>query len=134
MKRVLTALFLSLGTLGAAEAAPFDRGVPFCDAPGVLSRVADRFAYASNGAYGTFVAIEGIERVRESAFRPGYPGLIERRYCRADAFLSDGSRSAVYYLIEAEQGFASIGANVEFCLPGHDRWRVHDAWCRTVRP
>jgi hypothetical protein len=31
-------------------------------------------------------------------------------------------------------GFASIGWYVDFCVAGQDPWRVHDGWCRTVRP
>lgn len=135
MKRVLTAALLLLASLGAAEAGSFDRGrVPFCDDPGVLSKIASRFHYASFGAYQTFVSIEGIEKIRESAFKPGDPGLIDRRFCRGRALLSDGTHAKVFYLIEERQGFASIGSNVEFCLPGHDRWRVYDAWCRSLRP
>lgn len=135
MKRVLAAALFLLASLGAASAGGYDRGpVPFCDTPGVLSKIASRFAYASHGAYQTFVEIEAIERVRELAFKPGDPGLIDRRFCQGHALLSDGTHPKVYYMIEERQGFASIGWNVEFCLPGHDRWHVYDAWCRTVRP
>jgi len=138
MKRVVAAALFALASLGTAEAGSFDRfdhgAVPLCDDPGVLSKIASRFHYASHGAYQTFVSIEIIKKIHESAFKPGDPGLIDRRFCHGRALLTDGTHPRVYYVIEERQGFASIGWNVEFCLPGHDRWRVYDGWCRAVRP
>ena len=59
---------------------------------------------------------------------------VHRRYCRATAQLSDGRRTALIYVIEAGQGFAGVGWNVEYCLPAYDPWRVYDAWCHAIEP
>ena len=58
---------------------------------------------------------------------------IARRYCNADAYLSNGKKRSLWYVIEDGMGLASIGDNVEFCIAGHDRWNVYDASCRVLR-
>jgi hypothetical protein len=108
--------------------------LPACDQPEVLGRIAEKFAYADRHMLFTGLAIAHIDRIRESDLDVGGPSLIDRRYCHATAWLSDGRKSEVVYLIESRQGFASITWNVESCLPSFDRWRVYDAWCRSIRP
>lgn len=108
--------------------------LPACDQPDVLGRIAEKFAYADVHILYTGLAIKGFHGVRESAMRAGGPSLIDRRYCKATAIMSNGRRYAVVYLIESGQGFASIGWNVESCLPAFDPWRVYDAWCRSIYP
>lgn len=114
----------------------WDRGtVPPCDAPAVLSNMAERYHWANTHTWGNDLAFRQVASVQESQFLPGDPGLIDRRFCKADIYISDNIRpTAVYYLIEERMGFASIGWYVDFCVAGQDPWRVHDGHCRTVRP
>ena len=107
---------------------------PLCDQPEVLGRIAEKFAYADARILYTGLAIAGFERIRESTTKAGGPSLIDRRYCKARAIMTNGRKYAVVYLIESGQGFASIGWNVESCLPAFDPWRVYDAWCRSIHP
>ena len=79
-------------------------------------------------------AIQAFDGISQDAVKANGPSWIDRRYCTATAWLSNGKSSEVVYLIEATQGFASIGWNVQSCLPGYDRWRIYDAWCRSIRP
>ncbi len=108
--------------------------LPACDEAQVLSRIAARFAYADPRILHTGLVIEQIDGVRQNALRAGGPSLIDRRYCGGVAWLSNGGRSEVVYLIEAKQGFASFHWNVESCLPSFDPHRVYGAHCRAVRP
>ena len=108
--------------------------LPACDQSDVLGRIAEKFTYADVHILFTGLAIVGFDRIRENATRAGGPSLIDRRYCKATAVMSDGRKYAVIYLIESGQGFASIGWNVESCLPAFDPWRVYDAWCRSIYP
>ena len=108
--------------------------LPACDTPQVLGRIAEKFAYADAHILYTGLGIARIDRVRESLWKVGGPSLIDRRYCRATAWMTDGRKQEVIYLIEAGQGFASMGWNVESCLPSFDPWRVYDGWCRSIRP
>lgn len=109
--------------------------LPTCDDPAVVARIPEKFAYYDAHVIGSGLAVSTIDGIHESALRAGGPGLIDRRYCGATAWLSNGQRHEVVYLIEGPKvGFASIGWHVESCLPGFDPYRVYDARCRSIRP
>jgi hypothetical protein len=143
---LLGLLFLSVAACGSARAGDYYYGgavepynswrgdLPACDEPGVLSRVAEKFAYADAHVILSGLAIAHFDRIRQNALRAGGPGLIDRRYCSATAWMSNGRKSEAVYLIESRQGFASLGWNVESCLTGFDPYHVYDAWCRSIRP
>lgn len=150
IRRLAAALALVFLAGSAAQAADYgggydrdpevrrgwDRGsVPQCDSPSVLSNIAERYHWANTHTWGNNLAFREVASTSETQFRPGDPGLIDRRFCKAEVYIADNVRpTAVYYLIEERMGFASIGWYVDFCVSGQDPWRVHDAWCRTVRP
>lgn len=146
MIRAFLASLLLLVLAGAAEAGPrslddpnvhvgsWSRGkVPLCDEPSVLNDIAHRYQTANEQTWQTGLAIGEVRKIWESAFKPGHPGLIDRRYCHAKVMLSNDRPADLFYLIEERQGFASIGWGVEFCLPGQDPWRVYDGGCRAIR-
>lgn len=108
--------------------------LPDCDERSVLAKVQRKIAYGAPRVLGYPLAIESFDGIHEDAVKAYSHGWIDRRYCSATAWLSNGKTSKVVYLIEATQGFASIGWNVESCLPGYDPWRVYDRWCRAIRP
>lgn len=112
-------------------------GLPSCADDGILSTIRDRFAYGADRVEGRVLAIATIEGAREMAAATA-PSPIARRWCSAAVSLTDGTRSRLNYRIDRGQGFAAPGfANlpdgVEFCVFGHDPWRVHDGLCRTTR-
>jgi hypothetical protein len=118
----------------AVRVGSLSRGaVPLCDQASVLRNIASRYQWRNRTTWQTDLAIGEVGRISETAFKPGDPGLIDRRYCHAKVTLSNGRRADLFYLIEERQGFASIGWGVEFCLPGQDPWRVYDAGCRAIR-
>jgi hypothetical protein len=146
MIRVLIAMLMLAFVGGAATAGPRDlddpnvgvgswsRGtVPLCDASKVLSNIAKRYHGAQVKTWQTGLAIADVRRIEETGFKPGHPGLIDRRFCHAKVELSNGRPADLFYLIEERQGFASIGWGVEFCVPGQDPWRVYDGGCRSIR-
>ena len=47
--------------------------------------------------------------------------------------MNDGRSRTIWYMIELGQGFAGMGANVEYCISGLDSWRIYGAYCRSVR-
>jgi hypothetical protein len=115
-----TVFYMDSG-LGSPIGLPFasDAAVPSCDS--TVSEVGWR-------AGASFV-----EWVHETGAGE-YPSFIGRRYCEARAVVDEDRTSSIYYLIETHQYFAGVGAKVTFCVPEHDRWRIYDANCRTVRP
>ncbi|MBN9060685.1 MAG: hypothetical protein J0H21_16115, partial [Rhizobiales bacterium] len=130
IRRLVAALSFvaALAGSGAALAADYDgsygqevhRGsVPLCDSPKVLSTIAERYYWANTHTWGNNLAFREVASVTETQFRPGDPGLIDRRFCKADVYIADNVRpTAVYYLIEERMGFASIGWYVDFCVSG----------------
>lgn len=106
---------------------------PGCTDAKMLGDVVSRYGWAHARTWGTGYQIVSFDKIREMRLAQG-PGLIERRYCQAVTLLNTGEKPRVYYMIESQQGFVGIGSRVEFCVEGQDYWRVHDGYCRTVRP
>jgi hypothetical protein len=109
-------------------------GLPSCDSPDVVAQVAGKATHPSLPAWDAVVLIDHMGAVRQTGLKAWGRSLINRRYCHARAWLSNGRRSEVVYLIEADQGFAGVGWHVESCLPPYDPYRVYGAWCRAIRP
>jgi hypothetical protein len=104
-----------------------------CGSSGVLGRIKSRFAYAERNTWHRGFVIASIGNPRPSGHPFAEPGWVKRDYCRADTVMSDGSAHPVFYVVEHGLGFAGIGRDVDFCVPGLDPWHVHDGDCRTVR-
>lgn len=106
-----------------------------CSEHGYLARIEHRFRYQVRHVPDLpDVGIDEFRNIRETLYRPEdetHP--ISRQYCEAQVLLTDGRTHDIWYLIEGDQGFASIGTNVEFCVQGFDRWHVYDGRCRVLR-
>lgn len=145
--RLRSAVSAVVGLLAlAAPAAAADLGeiagavadVPACDAPSILARVRSDFAHGMANVEKRDLAIADFGRIRSQGAGANAPAAMVHRWCYAPVTLSDGRRSTAYWRIDPSQGFASPGYagipdGVESCVLGHDRWRVHDGTCRTVR-
>ena len=110
----------------------FDSDVPPCEA--LLDKVAARFAEKERMFWNSTLEITGFEKVREIAFRPWESGNIPRRFCTAQAAISDGKVRTVNFSLIEDGGFASIGTGVEFCVIGLDRNWAYNPACRMARP
>lgn len=108
-------------------------GFPDCGDQKVLNKIVKRYNWAEEHTWQRGIELNDIDRARERLTLDGDSHMINRRFCRGHAHLSNGSHPTVHYLIEEGQGFASIGWNVEFCVVGHDRWMVYDGSCRALR-
>ncbi len=139
--RSLAALALLLG-LGSAQAA--DVGVVMappttayadsaCSDSGVLGRIKGHFAYGERHTWHRGFLIASLDNPRPSGHPYAEPGVVKRDYCRADSVMTDGRPYPVFYVIEHTLGFAGVGRNVDFCVPGLDPWHIYDGDCRTVR-
>jgi hypothetical protein len=147
MRRILTTLLLVASSTLPALATDYSGGPvgwqkyfshfgrPSCDQPSVLARVTEKFAYQDAHVVHSGIGITGIDNIREEPLRVDGAGLVHRRYCEATAWLSNGRKADVAYLIEgpALATFA-IGWHVESCVIGVDPWRVYDRHCRAIRP
>lgn len=138
MKRLTIALASMLGialsSLASPAAAFGGKNFPACDAPQVLSYIQNRFVWTDRNLLKRGLAIDSIERAHQNRSRTGQQyWSIPRLYCHGTAHMNDGHKRQIWWLVEAGQGFAGVGDNLEFCISGLDPLKVHGAWCRSVR-
>ena len=112
----------------------FDGVVPACDAPWVLGKVSSRFDQKENAFWNSNLVIVSIDGVRQTAYRPGPPNTIPRRYCSAVALVSDGVARAVHYSISESTGMIGALWGVEWCVEGLDRNWAYNPRCKMARP
>lgn len=106
---------------------------PTCEAPHVQSRIIKNFNWAEANTWYDGIRIANIQQPYERNVVAFGPNPIYRRYCKAEAYLTNGHKRPIWYLIEQGMGLAGTGYKVEFCLSGHDPWRVYDGNCRVLR-
>lgn len=123
------------GTAAVTPAKAFTgKNAASCSQQGVLDYMARRFVWTDEHVIQRGLRIEDITHTHENKYEPTTDThLIGRRYCHATAWMNDGTKRQMWYLIEEGMGFAGIGNNVEFCISGLDPWHVYGAWCRSVR-
>ncbi len=138
---LLLLAFAIPGAAGPAAAADLRlaaAGPGVCGDAGVLASIRHRFAHGAERVEKRALDIVAVEKIRMVSDQTGRPSPIPRLYCRASVTLSDGTRSVLTFVVARGAGFAAPGLadatdEVEFCVAGHDRWRVHDGSCRTTR-
>lgn len=140
MRKILTGAFVLLiasqGTAYAYFPAYFQavfQTFPQCTDTAVTGRIIERFNWADRHSWLAGVTMSAIDREQERAVESFGPSPIDRRYCKGRALLSSGSWHTLYYRIERGMGLAGTHYKVEFCVPGHDPWRVYDGGCRVLR-
>ena len=141
---LLTLIALALCSIAPANAASwlergiwlsgprYDSDLPPCEA--ALYDLTNRFAEKERKFWNSTLVITDYKNVREIAFRPWESGNIPRRFCTAQALISDGKVRTVNFSLIEDGGFASIGAGVEFCVVGLDRNWAYNPACRMARP
>jgi hypothetical protein len=108
--------------------------VPLCTEWGPLSRIRSNFHTKEGRFWNSDLEIVDFQNVREVAFRPWVPGAIPRRFCRADAIVSDGVKRPVYYSIVEDGGFLGVNFGIEWCVVGLDRNWAYNPACKMAQP
>ncbi|WP_316860283.1 hypothetical protein [uncultured Cohaesibacter sp.] len=126
--KLFGALMLSAVT-GTASAAY----LPDCDSASVLSRVNNTLAIAETNVVQSGDPVIAIEHISQSKLLEQSEPFFAKRYCKATGYTETGKKTAIYYLIEANAGFVGYEYGVEACILGRDPWRIHGAYCRSVR-
>jgi hypothetical protein len=134
------------GTAGPAAAASifelnfwlsgprYDGVLPPCDAAPALDTISARFAQKERRFWESDLTITGYERIRETAFRPGPPNTIPRRYCSGTVLVSDGVKRTIHYSIAEATGMTGASWGVEWCVVGLDRNWAYNPACKMARP
>jgi hypothetical protein len=99
-----------------------------------LPTISTQFWEKESNFWNSDLRITGYDRIRETAFRPWQSDNIPRRYCSAEALVSDGKVRTVHYSIIEDGGFAGFGQGVEWCVVGLDRDWAYNPRCRAARP
>ncbi len=129
MRLAIASLALCCSTVMAAAGE-----LPGCDDASVLSTLTSRQAWAEAHTWKDGVIIAAVDRVSERRLSVTESlSSIDRRYCAARAALTVVRPTALYYVVSADEGFAGYGWNVEFCLSGHDPYRVYGADCQVLK-
>lgn len=131
---------LSAGSLTQAQAADYIAAAPavadtVCHEQSVINAAVAQFDRLVRGVPDMpAIRIDAVSNVRTTRFdAKTYPSGIERHYCAATAVLSNGQNRNIRYLVEEQQGLASMGRNIESCVDGFDKWFVYDGRCRVLR-
>jgi hypothetical protein len=118
---------LNFGLFGPS----YDGRVANCEAG--LSTISSQFQDKESTFWNSALQIAGFSKVHETAFRPWQSDNIPRRYCTADAMLTDGKLRQVHYSIIEDGGFAGYGQGVEWCVVGLDRDWAYNPRCRAAK-
>jgi len=143
MTRAWICMFFCLATALPAQAADYTPRAkapaavavadPLCADPKILARIMERFAWAERHTWHRGFEMSALTEPRLRYPVLNGPSLIAHVHCQANAAMTNQTRRTVYYTVEAEMGFASIGKGIDFCVVGLDPWHVHNEACRTVR-
>ena len=128
MRLAAAALALCCSTVMAAAGQ-----LPACDDASVLSTLTSRQAWAEANTWRDGITIAAVDRIGERRLVTGGFSSIDRRHCAARAALTGALPTRLYYVVSANEGFAGSGWNVEFCLSGHDPYRVYGADCQVLK-
>ena len=104
------------------------------DCESALGTITNQFWEKESTFWNSDLRITAYGQVRETAFRPRQSDNIPRRYCSAEAMISDGKVRTVHYSIIEDGGFAGYGQGVEWCVVGLDRNWAYSPRCRAARP
>jgi hypothetical protein len=99
-----------------------------------MGTITNQFWEKESTFWNSDLRITAYGQVREIAFRPWQSDNIPRRYCSAQAMISDGKIRTVHYSIIEDGGFAGFGQGVEWCVVGLDRNWAYNPRCRAARP
>ncbi len=112
----------------------YSTDVPLCDDSGPLGRIRSHFHTKERRYWESELRIVDFENVHEIAVRPWAAGSIPRRYCAADAVVSDGVKRPIYYSIVEDGGLMGMTYGIEWCVVGLDRNWAYNPACKMARP
>jgi len=112
----------------------YSSDVPLCNESGPLGRIQSTFHTKESRFWQSDLRIVDFVNVREIAMRPWAAGAVPRRFCRAEAVVSDGVKRPVYYSIIEDGGLIGMTYGVEWCVVGLDRNWAYNPRCKEARP
>jgi len=108
--------------------------LPGCADPGVFERIQSRFHDRESEFWKSGLEIVSFDEPREIGFRSNGLDYIPRRYCAAEAHMSNQAVREVSYSVDEDLGIIGFGYDVEWCLAGLDRNYAYAPNCKIARP
>jgi hypothetical protein len=110
----------------------YDSALPRCEA--ALDIITVKFSQKESLFWNSNLQIVGFADVRETALRPWAEQSIPRRFCSAEARISDGVWRPVHYSIVEDTGPIGATWGVQWCVVGLDRNWANNPGCRAAQP
>jgi hypothetical protein len=123
-------------SLEARGAVVVDDGVklPYCNAKGVFGEIASAFHDKESEYWNSNLKLVSFAEPVEIGYRTWGPEFFPRRFCTAQAQVSDGGVHQVHYAIIHKAGTLGIFHRVEFCVDGLDRNLAFAPGCKMAGP
>ena len=112
--------------------AQYFNPLPSCKEATVHAQIVARFNQADRSLWHSGTSLKYIRQASQRSYNIYPDSQINRRFCRAKAYMSDGRTRRVHFLIEQHMGLASFGWGVEYCLRGSDYWHAYGGSCRVL--
>jgi hypothetical protein len=112
----------------------YEAAVPLCEDSWVAGQIRERFGQKEWQFWSSSLTINGMEHIRETAWRPWHYAAIPRRFCSAYALISDGTRRPIHYSIGEDTGEIGVTWGVEWCVVGLDRNWAYNPACKAAKP
>ena len=112
----------------------YSANVPLCEESGPLGRIQSNFRTKEGRFWNSDLQIVDFQNVRGIAVRPWAAAAIPRRFCRAEALVSDGVKRPVFYSIIEDGGLIGMTYGVEWCVVGLDRNWAYNPACKMAKP
>ena len=113
---------------------PYSGDLEPCDDAVDLAYIERRFGEKETVYWHSPLQILGFDHFREIGYRSNGAALIPRRFCVAEAHLSDKTTHKIVYQIEEHMAFAGYGNNEEWCVVGLDRNLAYAPACAILQP
>ncbi len=113
---------------------PYSGIVPPCTESGALQAIQRRFNESESEYWHSGLEITGFSSVDEIGFRANGLDYIPRRYCVAQAVMSDRKLRTVSFSIGEATGSIGFTDAVDFCVGGLDRLNTFSPGCKMARP
>ncbi len=113
---------------------PYSGLLKACDDPAPLGYIRGAFAGREIEYWHSGLTIVGFDDVHEIGFRSNGLDYIPRRYCQAQALMSDNRVRSVSYQITEAGGSIGFSDNVVWCVVGLDRNNAFAPACKEAQP
>ena len=113
---------------------PYSGDIEPCDDAVDLAYIQRRFGEKETVYWHSPLEIVGFDHIKEIGYRSNGVQFIPRRFCVADAHMSDLKTRKVIYQVQEHLAFAGFSNGEEWCVVGLDRNLAYAPACAILQP